>query len=325
MTALTDGSGRRIDYLRLSLTDRCDLRCQYCIPKGFRDFDSSSGWLTPTELERTVAAFAALGVRRVRLTGGEPLTRREAVDIAMRIGDLPGIDDLSLTTNGTRLGQHAAALRRAGVRRLNISLDSLNPDRFREITGHDALSGVLAGIEAARDEGFDLIKINMVVMAGINEDETEAMVEYCMARGLVLRLIEPMPMGDSGRNVRPADFGAIRRRLQARFDLVDGVVPGGGPARYQQSRDGRFSIGFITPLSQHFCDTCNRVRLSAEGMLFTCLGQDDSVDLGRLIRNGAGEEEVMAAIRLALMCKPERHEFNAAPGKVVRIMAKTGG
>ena len=325
MTSLTDGSGRSIDYLRLSLTDRCDLRCRYCIPEGFHDFEAPAGWLTPTELERTVSTFAALGMRRVRLTGGEPLTRREVVEIATRIAGLPGIDDLSLTTNGTRLWHHATALQRAGVRRLNISLDSLDPNRFREITGHGALSGVLAGIETALDEGFDLIKINMVVMAGINEDETEAMVEYCMARGLVLRLIEPMPMGDSGRNVRPADLGAIRRRLQTRFDLVDGVVPGGGPARYQQSRDGQFSIGFITPMSQHFCATCNRVRLSAEGTLFTCLGQNDSFDLGHLIRTQASQEDVMEAIRLALMCKPERHDFNDAPGKVVRIMAKTGG
>lgn len=325
MTALTDSSGRRIDYLRLSLTDRCDLRCRYCIPEGFNDFEAPTSWLTPAELERTVSAFIALGVRRVRLTGGEPLTRREVIEIATRIASLPGIDDLSLTTNGTRLRHHAAKLQRAGVRRLNISLDSLNPNRFREITGHDALSGVLAGIESALDEGFDLIKINMVVMAGINEDETEAMVEYCMVRGLVLRLIEPMPMGETGRNVHPANLGAIRRRLKTRFDLVDGVVPGGGPARYQQSPDGRFSIGFITPLSQHFCTTCNRVRLSAEGMLFTCLGQNDNVDLGHLIRTQAKQESLMEAIRHALMCKPERHDFNDAPGKVVRIMAKTGG
>lgn len=325
MNTLIDSHGRRIDYLRLSLTDRCDLRCQYCIPKGFRGFETPENWLSPDEIERTVAAFVALGVRRVRLTGGEPLTRKDVQEIAARIGQLPGIEDLSLTTNGTRLKQHATGLRESGVGRLNISLDTLDPRRFEEITGYDALNEVLAGIEKALEEGFPLIKLNMVLMEDVNADEADAMVEYCMHRGLVLRFIEPMPMGNTGRRFRPANLEAVRRQLQARFHLVDGVVPGGGPARYLQSPDGKFSVGFITPMTQHFCETCNRVRLSAEGTLFTCLGQNDCFDLGRLIRSQASPDALMEAIRGSLMCKPARHDFNEAPGHVVRIMAKTGG
>jgi cyclic pyranopterin phosphate synthase len=325
MTTLTDSHGRRIDYLRLSLTDRCDLRCQYCIPKGFRGFEAAENYLTPDEIEATVAAFVELGVRRVRLTGGEPLTRKGVLEIAQRIRQLPGVEDLSLTTNGTRLKQYVAGLRQAGVDRLNISLDSLDPRRFYEITGHNVLSEVLAGIDCAVAEGFPLIKINMVLMDDVNSEEADAMVEYCMDRGLVLRFIEPMPMGNTGHRFQAANLDVVRCRLQARYDLVDGVVPGGGPARYLKSHDGKFSVGFITPLSQHFCATCNRVRLSAEGTLFTCLGENDSFDLGSMVRNQVSQPELCQAIQSVLQCKPKQHEFNSAPTKVVRVMSKTGG
>lgn len=325
MSALIDSHGRRIDYLRLSLTDRCDLRCRYCIPDGFCDFEAPANWLTPAQIEHAVAAFASLGVRRVRLTGGEPLTRRDAIDIATRISKLPGIDDLSLTTNGTQLALHAAQLNQSGIRRLNISLDTLQQDRFHQITGFDALQKVLGGIDAAIAEGFPLIKINMVMMQGINDDETSAMVDFCMERNLVLRMIEPMPMGGNGRAVVPANLETIRHDLQRRYGLVDGLVPGGGPARYLQSHDKKFSVGFITPLSQHFCDTCNRVRLSAEGILYTCLGQNDHADLGALLRAGAAQGELVKAIQRALNMKPARHGFLESTGKVVRVMAKTGG
>ncbi len=324
-TRLRDGHGRAIDYLRLSLTDRCDLRCTYCMPEGFRDFETRDHWLTAEEIRRVVAAFVGLGVRRVRLTGGEPLTRREAVDIAHSIGHLPGLDDLSLTTNGTQLARHAVALRDAGVKRLNVSLDTLDRDRFTAITGHDALPAVLAGLQAASDAGFGPIKINMVLLGGVNEDEAEAMADYCIARGFVLRFIEVMPLGESGRRASPVDLPAIRRRLQQRLGLIDGVVPGGGPARYLTTADRRGSIGFITPMSQHFCETCNRVRISAEGKLLLCLGQEDSLDLRTLLRAGASDKELGEAIRAAVLRKPERHEFNSAPGKIVRIMAQTGG
>jgi GTP 3',8-cyclase len=322
--SLIDGHGRRIDYLRLSLTDRCDLRCQYCIPKGFRQFEKSEHWLLPREIEHVVAAFVAMGIERVRLTGGEPLTRKDVIAIASRIGSLTGIKDLSLTTNGTQLERHAYDLKQAGVRRLNISLDTLDAHRFEEITGHNALRSVIAGIEKALATGFSLIKINMVLMEDINVGEADAMVRFCLDRGAVLRFIEPMPMG-TGKRFRPANLEVIRRRLQDRFALVDGIVPGGGPARYLQSRDGKFSVGFITPLSRHFCATCNRVRLSADGTLFTCLGESNSYPLGPSIRAGANQHDLIDLIRGSLACKPAHHDFDTAPAKVIRIMAKTGG
>lgn len=325
MTELHDGFRRRIDYLRVSLTDRCDLRCHYCLPKGFRGFETREAWLTPEEIEQVVAAFARLGVRRVRLTGGEPLTRGDAAEIATRIGRLPGIEDLSLTTNATQLGRLAPDLFKAGVRRLNVSLDSLDPIRFQAITGRDVLGDVLAGLEIAKDIGFAPIKINMVALADLTDAEIEAMVDYCIERGFVLRLIEPMPMGEAGRSARPADLAAIRARLLQRFDLVDTLVPGGGPARYLKSGDGRFTVGFITPMSQHFCPTCNRVRLSAEGKLYLCLGQNDAVDLKSLLRDGATAADIDSAIVSALASKPAHHDFNATPAKMVRVMAKTGG
>lgn len=325
MTVLHDGLQRRIDYLRVSLTDRCDLRCSYCLPKGFRDFGTRAAWLVPAEIEKIVAAFASLGVRRVRLTGGEPLTRSEVTEIAARISRLPGIEDLSLTTNATQLARLAAKLHRAGVRRLNVSLDSIDRTRFASITGRDALPEVLLGLEAARSLGFAPIKINMVALAGLHEGEIEAMVDYCIARGFVLRLIEPMPIGEAGRSVQPADLAAIRAHLLRRFDLVDTIVAGGGPARYLRSSDGRFTIGFITPLSQHFCPTCNRVRLSADGKLYLCLGQNDAVDLRQMLRAGASSAELEAALVSALARKPAQHDFNITPDKLLRAMSKSGG
>lgn len=325
MTELHDGLQRRIDYLRVSLTDRCDLRCSYCLPKGYRDFDARADWLSAEEIEQVVAAFARLGVRRVRLTGGEPLTRADATEIAGRIASLPGIADLSLTTNATQLARLGSGLFHAGVRRLNVSLDSLDHGRFARITGRDVLPDVLAGLDVARFLGFAPIKINMVALSDLAAEEIEAMVDYCIAQGFVLRLIEPMPMGDAGRSVRPADMTAIRARLLERFDLVDALVPGGGPARYLRSTDGRFTVGFITPLSQHFCPTCNRVRLSAEGKLYLCLGQDDAVDLRQMLRTGATATDIENAIVMALARKPAQHEFSTTPHKMVRVMAKTGG
>lgn len=322
---LIDGHGRRIDYLRLSLTDRCDLRCRYCLPAGYGDFSPRRDWLTPDEIGRIVAVFGAFGVRRIRLTGGEPLTRRDTPEIAARIGAQPDIEDLSLTTNATQLARLAAELRKSGVKRLNVSLDTLNRKRFAEITGRDALGDVLEGLAAARASGFAPVKINMMALAEVNDREVDAMVEYCIDMGFVLRLIEPMPMGSAGRRARSADLGAIRARLQARHGLVDAVVAGGGPARYLRSPDGHFTVGFITPLGQHFCATCNRVRLSAEGMLYLCLGQDDAVDLRAVVRAGASAEELREAISAAVRRKPERHEFDAAPHKLVRAMAATGG
>lgn len=322
---LIDGAGRRIEYLRLSVTDRCDLRCSYCIPEGFKDFEEPERWLTIDEIERLLGVFAACGLRRVRLTGGEPLLRRGIADIAARIAAFPGIEDLSMSTNGTQLEQHAASLRRSGVTRLNVSLDSLNPARVEEISRRDVLAQVLRGLDAAVVEGFRPIKINMVATSGMDAAEVDAMVAFCMEKGFILRLIETMPMGEAGRIGPFPDLGTIRERLRQRFGLIDGVVAGGGPARYLVSPDGRFQIGFITPISQHFCETCNRVRLGVDGTLYLCLGQDDTVDFRSLLRSGCNDADLKAALIDGLRRKPLRHEFVERPGKIVRIMATTGG
>lgn len=327
MDRLIDPHGRAIEYLRLSVTDRCDFRCGYCMPEAQHDFAEPAAWLDFDETERVARAFVALGVRRIRLTGGEPLTRRDLPRLAARLAAIPGLEDLSLSTNGSQLARLARPLRAAGVTRLNISLDTLDAARFAAITRHGELAPVLAGIEAARATGFTPIKINMVVQAGVNEDEVEAMSAWCAARGFVLRLIETMPLGGAGcgNGARHVSLAGVRDRLARGHTLLPDISDGGGPARYVRLADSGARIGFITPLSQHFCATCNRVRLSAEGTLYLCLGQNDKAELGPLLRAGARDAELQAAIRAAIARKPERHEFNEKPSQVVRFMHQTGG
>lgn len=322
---LQDRFGRRIDYLRLSVTDRCDMRCSYCMPQGFSDYEEPEDWLTFDEIERVVASFARMGTSRFRITGGEPLLRRDLSGLATRLARLSGVTDMSLSTNGTQLAHHAADLKAAGITRLNVSLDSLCAERLHSITRRDALAQILDGLLVAKSCGFAPIKINMVVMAGINEDEIEDMADYCFRHDFVLRLIETMPMGETGRNAGYVDLQPIRQHLQARFGLVDGLIRGGGPARYLVSPDGKGSIGFITPLSQHFCATCNRVRLSVDGTLYLCLGQENQFALRPLLRDGISDDELDAAIRGAIELKPERHDFLGQPGKIIRVMSMTGG
>lgn len=326
-TPLLDPFGRRVEYLRLSLTDRCDLRCFYCMPKGFSDYETPEHWLTAGEIERVTGAFARLGVRRVRLTGGEPLLRRDLPRIAGSLAGLPGIEDLSLSTNGMRLARLAAPLREAGVTRLNVSLDTLRADRFHDITGGGQLQRVLEGLDAARRAGFEPIKINMVAMRGINLDEVEAMVAFCLDNGFTLRFIETMPVGATGSaaGAHYVDLGEVRERLEHHYRLLPAVMNGGGPARYVQVEGTDLRIGFITPLSQHFCDTCNRVRLGVDGTLYLCLGQDHRVELRPLLRAGADDAELRSAVATAIARKPERHTFNETPGQVVRFMSQTGG
>ncbi|MEE8379405.1 MAG: GTP 3',8-cyclase MoaA [Gammaproteobacteria bacterium] len=323
---LIDPFGRSIDYVRLSVTDRCDLRCFYCLPKGFKDFEEPEHWLTFDEIERVMRAFGALGTRRVRITGGEPLVRKGLPELASRLQDLPGIEDLSLSTNAVKLARHAKDLRTSGIRRLNVSLDSLDPKRFKSITG-GKLEKVINGLMAAKAAGFSPVKINMVVMKGINEDEVEAMVHFCIEHDFTLRFIETMPMGDTGRDAvdHYVNLQKIRAKLEQRFEMVPGVMPGGGPARYMQVVGTDLRIGFITPISQHFCETCNRVRLSVDGTLYLCLGQDNKFELRRLLRDGISDEGLQDAIRHAITLKPERHEFNEQPGQIVRFMSATGG
>jgi cyclic pyranopterin phosphate synthase len=238
---------------------------------------------------------------------------------------MPGVQDLSLSTNATQLERHADALRRAEVTRVNVSLDSLRPERLRAITSRDVLDGVAAGLSAAKNAGFAPIKINKVVLSGVNDDEIEAMAGSCLDRDFVLRLIEQMPMEDLARSDRPIDFRALRTRLQNRFGLVNGLLPGGGPARYLVTPGWTGGVGFITPLSQHFCATCNRVRLSVDATLHLCLGQDQSLGLRSRIREGVGDAAPVDEIRRAVNLKPKEHQFGNSVTPLKRYMAQTGG
>ena len=325
-TSLIDPFGRRIEYVRLSVTDKCNLRCFYCMPKGFKDFEQPEHWLTHDEIERVIKAFTELGVARVRLTGGEPLVRKNISQLSKRLTALPGLKDLSLSTNAVLLDKHANDLHDAGVSRINVSLDSLNPERFKEITGGE-LQPVLDGLIAAKQAGFSPIKINMVAMKGINDDEFEDMVEFCIKHDFTLRLIETMPMGATGEDATDhyLDLQTVKQQLSQRYELIPGVMPGGGPARYVQIKNTNLRIGFITPISQHFCDTCNRVRLSVDGTLYLCLGQDDKVELRPLLRDGISDNELKNALVKAIGFKPEKHEFKDKPDQVVRLMSMTGG
>jgi cyclic pyranopterin phosphate synthase len=325
LPGLTDRFGRRIDYVRLSVTDRCDLRCSYCMPEGFKGFEEPDHWLTFDEIERLIGAFARLGVSRIRLTGGEPLLRRDIAALAQRIAALPEVEDLSLSTNATQLDKHAQALKAAGVTRLNVSLDSLQQARVEKINGRDVLAKVMNGLSVAQDAGFSPIKLNMVALAGTNEDEIDEMVAFCIQRGFVLRLIEAMPMGATGRNAEYMDLQPVKERLRSQFNLVETTIPGAGPARYLGTPDGRFNVGFITPVSQHFCQTCNRVRIAVDGTAYLCLGQEEKYDFRPLLRGGCSDAEIEAAIIEAVNLKPERHEFREAPHKILRFMSMTGG
>ncbi|MEW5838373.1 MAG: GTP 3',8-cyclase MoaA [Pseudomonadota bacterium] len=334
MHTLVDPFGRKIEYLRLSVTDRCDLRCFYCMPEGFNDFEEPAHWLTFDEIERVVGLMQDMGLKRVRITGGEPLVRKDVDQLAQRLKFNAGVRDLSLSTNATRLGKQAKKLRASGVDRLNISLDTLQPERFKSIT-QGRLDKVLDGILSAKAEGFDPIKINMVAMKGVNDDEIGDMLAFCIEHGFTLRLIETMPMGDTGRNAtdRYLDLQSVKKQLGERFNLIPtidgsidgGLIHGGGPARYMRVAGTDTHVGFITPISQHFCATCNRVRLSVDGTLYMCLGQEHNFPLRELLRRGIPDDELKEALLAAIALKPERHEFNEKPTQIVRFMSMTGG
>ncbi|MNU38334.1 Cyclic pyranopterin monophosphate synthase [compost metagenome] len=323
---LKDGFGRRIDYLRVSVTDRCDLRCSYCLPKDFKGFETPANWMSHDETARLVGLFVGLGVSKVRLTGGEPLLRRGVSGLAGAIAAMPGLRDLSVSTNATQLVRHAQALRAAGVSRLNISLDTLDAAAFSQITGRDCLDAVLAGLAAARQAGFAPIKLNSVVHAATPEAEVRRLLSYAVEQGFVLRLIEPMPMGECGRGFSHTDLNAMGARLAAEAGLVPALAgTGNGPARYWTAGHGAPVLGVITPMSRHFCASCNRVRLGVDGTLYLCLGQEDQVPLGRLLRAGASDAELTQAILAGIAAKPERHDFVSRPERIVRFMAQTGG
>ncbi|MDB5687814.1 MAG: hypothetical protein JWR77_2403 [Rhizorhabdus sp.] len=328
--ALTDSFGRHITYVRISVTDRCDLRCRYCMSDAMT-FMPRDKILSLEEIAILSEAFVARGVRKIRLTGGEPLVRRGIDDLAHMIGRSlgHGLDELTLTTNGTLLDRHAAALFAAGMRRINVSLDSLDPDRFRYITRRGEIAPVLAGIAAAKAVGLK-IKINMVALKGFNEDEIEPMLLWCAAEGLDLTLIETMPLGeiDEDRTDRYLPLDRVRADLESRYSLAPLAERSGGPARYYRVGELGAKIGFITPLTNNFCDGCNRIRITATGRLYMCLGHDDRVDLRAAIRAG-GREALDALLDQAMRLKPLRHDFrieerDAAP-TVARHMSVTGG
>lgn len=326
MAGLVDQFGRHIEYLRLSVTDRCNLRCTYCRPSRSCQSSDPADWLSFDEIARLVGLLVRLGVRRVRLTGGEPLIRPRLPDLAARLAELPGLVDLSVSSNCVRMGAMADQLYRAGIRRLNVSLDSLRPEVFRRITG-GSLAKVLCGIDAARAAGFRPIKVNTVVMRGVNDDEVESIINYCATRDCTLRLIETMPMGRAGAAVDSqfVDLREVRWRLALHHELVPDVMPGGGPARYFLVAGTSIRIGFITPLSQHFCERCNRIRLTVDGELRLCLGQASSMPLRPLLRCGASDGELEASIRLAIARKPERHQFEEPSTHCLPVMSRIGG
>jgi cyclic pyranopterin phosphate synthase len=325
-TRLIDPFDRTVEYIRLSVTDRCDLRCFYCLPGDYREFSEPEEWLSFEEIERIIGAFVALGVRRVRITGGEPLVRKNISLLAEKLARIPGLLDLSLSTNAVGLARQADKLKSAGISRINVSLDSLKPDRFKNITRGN-LDRVINGLMAAKQAGFSPIKINMVIMKGINDDEVDDMIEFCIEHDFTLRFIETMPVGDTGRNAvsHYLSLQEVKNNLSERYDLIPDVMPGGGPARYVQVAGTLLHIGFITPISQHFCASCNRVRLAVDGTLYLCLGQEHKFEFRPLLRGGISDAELLDAVQHAITLKPERHEFIDKPQQVVRFMAKTGG
>jgi len=327
---MIDPFGRSISYLRVSVTDRCDLRCVYCMAETM-DFLPRSALLSLEELERVCGAFIGLGVRKLRITGGEPLVRRNVLSLFRALGQRlgHGLDELTLTTNGTRLAEFAAPLRDAGVRRVNVSLDTLDPDAFAAITRRGRLADVLAGLDAARAAGL-AVKINMVALRGVNEDQFDAMIAWCGAQGFDLCLIETMPLGEvEDRTEQYLPLSLVRARLRRRWTLTETPYCTGGPARYYTVAETGRRLGFITPMTHNFCESCNRVRLTCTGTLFMCLGQDDAADLRRPLREGASEAELAATIREAISRKPKGHDFiidrlSNAPS-VGRHMSVTGG
>ncbi len=323
---LIDPFGRRIEYVRLSLTDKCNFRCFYCIPEGFNDFETPEHWLNFDEIEQIIRVFSTLGVTKVRLTGGEPLVRKNIDQLAKRLSNLADIQDLSLSTNASLLKKQAKKLCSAGIDRINVSLDTLKHDRFKDITGAE-LQPVLDGLMAAKDANLGPIKINMVAMKGINDDEFIDMIHFCQQHQFTLRLIETMPMGAAGQKATDhyLDLQKVKQDIQQSIDLIPTTMPGGGPARYYRLADSDSSIGFITPLSQHFCEGCNRVRLSVDGTLYLCLGQNEKVELRHIVRAGISDEDLASVLINAITLKPEKHDFNENKQHVVRLMSMTGG
>lgn len=331
---LTDPLGRHVTYLRLSVTDRCDLRCSYCMSEHM-EFVPKQDLLTLEELDMVAAAFIRRGVRKVRLTGGEPLVRRNLMTLVNRIARHlgTGLDELTLTTNATRLTEFAAPLSAAGMQRVNVSLDALQPARFHEITRGGEVAQVLAGIDAAQAAGLK-VKINTVALKHQNAAEIPALIEWAHGRGMDLTLIEVMPLGETGqdRSSQYVPLSQIMSQLAARWTLTElpAAIPDSGPARYVRISETGGRLGFITPLTNNFCAGCNRIRVTATGRIYMCLGQDDHVDLRAAVRANASPDDALGIlIDHALRRKPARHNFEipgiSAEPALPRHMSATGG
>ena len=330
---LIDPFQRAITYLRVSVTDRCDFRCVYCMAEQMT-FLPKRELLTLEELDRLCSQFVALGVRKLRITGGEPLVRKNVMQFFRDMGrhlESGALDELTLTTNGSQLARFATELAAVGVRRVNVSLDTLDEKKFAEITRWGRLGQVLHGIEAAQKAGLR-VKINAVALRGTNDDEIERLVEWCRDWDMDLTFIEVMPMGDLGNEDRLGQYWSLRdlrARLAERFTVTDLAERSGGPARYVRLEETGQKVGFITPLTHNFCESCNRVRLTCTGQLFMCLGQDDDKDLRAVMRGGASDAEIHDAIREAISRKPKGHDFDysrqTVEGQVGRHMSLTGG
>ena len=330
---LIDPFARAIRYLRVSVTDRCDFRCVYCMTETM-NFLPKKELLTLEELDRLCSAFVRLGVEKLRITGGEPLVRRDIMTFFRAMSrhlESGALRELTLTTNGSQLSRFASDLAAAGVRRVNVSLDSLDEKKFAEVTRWGRLAQVLHGIDAAQAAGLR-VKINTVALKGFNEDELFRLAEWCADRGMDLTFIEVMPMGDIGNEERLDQYWSmtdLRARLATQYRLTDLAESTGGPARYVRVEETGQKIGFITPLTHNFCESCNRVRLTCTGELFMCLGQEDRADLRAPLRGSPVDDDLVAAIRAAIARKPKGHDFDysrqRADGRMSRHMSHTGG
>ncbi len=327
--ALVDRFGRHINYVRLSATDRCDFRCVYCMEEDMT-FLPRARILTLEELALVARAFVELGVAKIRITGGEPLVRRNILQVFREVGALPGLRELAVTTNGSQLDRFAKPLREAGVRRINISLDTLDADRFRRLTRFGDLDKVLRGIRAAQAAGFDGIKLNAVILKNRNHDEVTDLVRFAMDNGLDISFIEEMPLGVIGDHDRAEAYYSsdqIRADLEQTFELMPTAENTGGPSRYWRIPGCHTRVGFISPHSHNFCGSCNRVRVTVEGRLLLCLGQEHSVDLRHVLRSHPGDSDrLKQAIRDSMSIKPKGHDFNLGAQPIIfRHMNTTGG
>lgn len=327
VNALVDRFGRTVDYIRISVTDRCDFRCVYCMAEEMT-FLPHAQVLTLEELEQVAAAFVSLGVKKIRLTGGEPLVRREVIKLIRAIGKMDA--ELAITTNGSQLEHMASELKQAGVNRLNVSIDSLQEDRFKDMTRIGKLHKVIAGIDAAIAQGFDRIKLNSVVMKGRNDDEIMDLVNFARDKGVDVSFIEEMPLGNISEHDRAEAYCSsdeVREVIEQHYALQPTTERTAGPSKYYRMPDSESRVGFISPHSHNFCSDCNRVRVTVEGRLLLCLGNEHSVDLRAVIRRYPGDtEKLRQAIIDAMDLKPEKHEFdlNDEP-QIIRFMNMTGG